>query len=161
VDGFSSSKHDIAEFRIIIKKCKALFTHYCVNSGVDFVRTQIILSSNYVNPSWVWLHDFVCFEFTSLCGVFLFSALVRCLFDSGSKISFEQVHNQLMILASSTLLIRKHKYSEDLNIIIFIGIDTLSFYAINMDDVSLFANSSFLFVASLNLYCIDILYQFE
>jgi hypothetical protein len=55
----------------------------------------------------------------------------------------------------------KHKYSIDLNIIIFVGISTLPFYAINMDDVSLFADSSFLFLATLDLYCIDVLYQFE
>jgi len=30
-----------------------------------------------------------------------------------------------------------------------------------MDDVSLFADSSFLFLAALNLYYIDILYQFK
>jgi len=60
-----------------------------------------------------------------------------------------------MTLASSTLQIRRHEYSRELNIIIFVGISTLLFYAINMDVVSLFANSSFLFLA--NLYCIDVL----
>jgi len=35
------------------------------------------------------------------------------------------------------------------------------FYAININFVSLFADSSFLFLATLNLYCIDVLYQFE
>ncbi|KEH32716.1 hypothetical protein MTR_4g134330 [Medicago truncatula] len=41
-----------------------------------------------------------------------------------------------MTLASSTLQIRRHEYeySGDLNIIIFVGIDTLPFYAINMDN---------------------------
>ncbi|AES74272.1 transmembrane protein, putative [Medicago truncatula] len=38
---------------------------------------------------------------------------------------------------------------------------TLPFYAINMDDGSLFTDSSFLFLANLDLYCIDVLYQFE
>jgi hypothetical protein len=37
----------------------------------------------------------------------------------------------------------------------------LPFYAINMDVVSLFTYSSFLFLANLDLYCIDVLYQFE
>ncbi|AES78384.1 transmembrane protein, putative [Medicago truncatula] len=49
-----------------------------------------------------------------------------------------------MTLESSTLQIRKHEYSRDMNIVIlviFVGIDTLPFYAINMDDVSLFTNS--------------------
>jgi len=64
-------------------------------------------------------------------------------------------------LASSTLQIRRHEYSGDLNIVIFVGIDTLLFYAINMDVVSLFTDSSFLFLANLNLYCIDVLCQFE
>jgi len=69
-----------------------------------------------------------------------------------------------MILASSTLQIRRHEYSEDFNIVIlviFVGIDTLSFYAINMDVVSLFTDSSFLFLANLDLYCIDVLHQFK
>ncbi|AES82839.1 transmembrane protein, putative [Medicago truncatula] len=39
-----------------------------------------------------------------------------------------------MTLASSTLQIRKHGYSGDLNIVICVGICTLPFYAINMDD---------------------------
>jgi len=66
---------------------------------------------------------------------------------------------QSMTLASSTLQIRRHGYSENLNIVICVGICTLSFYAINMDDVSLSTDSSFLFLV--NLYYIDILYQFE
>jgi len=49
----------------------------------------------------------------------------------------------------------------DLNIVVFVGLYTLSSYAINIDAVSLFTNSSFLFLATLNLYCINILYQFE
>jgi len=67
-------------------------------------------------------------------------------------------------LASSTLQIRKHEYFEDLNIvilIIFVDIGTLSFYAINMDVVSLFTDSSFLFLTNFDLYCIDVIYQFE
>jgi len=69
-----------------------------------------------------------------------------------------------MNLASSTLQIRRHEYSRDMNIVIlviFVGISTLSFYAINMDVVSLFTYSSFSFLAYLDLYCIDVLYQFE
>ncbi|AES87136.1 transmembrane protein, putative [Medicago truncatula] len=66
-----------------------------------------------------------------------------------------------MTLVSSTLQIWRHEYSGDINIVIFIGIGTLPFYAINMDVVSLFTDSSFLFLANLNLYCIDVLYQFE
>jgi len=52
-------------------------------------------------------------------------------------------------------------YSGDFNIVIFVGIDTLPFYAINIDDVSLFADSSFLFLAIPDLYCINVSYQFE
>ncbi|AES80273.1 transmembrane protein, putative [Medicago truncatula] len=66
---------------------------------------------------------------------------------------------QPMTLASSTLQIRRHGYSGYLNIVIFVGLCTLPFYAINMDVVSLFTDSSFLFLA--NLYYIDVLYQFE
>jgi len=60
------------------------------------------------------------------------------------------------------LQIRRHEYFGDMNIVIlliFVGICTLPFYAINMDVVSLFTDSSFLFLA--NLYCIDVLHQFE
>jgi len=69
-----------------------------------------------------------------------------------------------MTLASSTLQIRRHECSGDFNIVIlviFVGIGILPFYAINMDDVSLFTYSSFLFLANLDLYCIDVLHQFE
>jgi len=69
-----------------------------------------------------------------------------------------------MTLASSMLQIQRHEYSGDFNIVIlviFVGIGTLPFYAINMDVVSLFIDSSFLFLANLDLYCIDVLYQFE
>ncbi len=38
----------------------------------------------------------------------------------------------------------------------FVGICTLSFYAININVVSLFAKSSYLFLAILNLYCISL-----
>ena len=102
-----------------------------------------------------------------LCVVcFWFPVLVRCLFDSCWYISFEQVQirSMTMNLASSTLQIRRHEYFGDLNIVIlviFVGICTLPFYAINMDAVNLFTDSSFLFLANLNLYCIDVLYQFE
>jgi len=115
------------------------------------------------------LNDFVCFDFPSLCGVFLcfwFPVLVRCLFDSGWNVSFEQVQirSLTMSLTSSTLQIRRHEYSGDFNIVIlviFVGICTLPFYVINMDVVSLFTDSSFLFLANLDLYCINVLYQFK
>ena len=50
-------------------------------------------------------------------------------------------------------------YSGELNIVICVGFCTLSFNAINKDNVSMFADSSFLFLT--NLHCIDVLYQFE
>jgi len=105
---------------------------------------------------------------SSLCDVGLFVVFVRrrlsflffpgILIDSDCQISFDPVQIQSMTLASSTLQIR-HGYSGDLNIVICVGICTLPFYAINMDDVSLFTNSSFLFLV--NLHYIDVLYQFE
>jgi len=64
-----------------------------------------------------------------------------------------------MTLVLSTLQIRRHGYSGDLNIAISVGFCALLFYAINMDVVSFFTDSSFLFLA--NLRCIDVLYQFE
>ncbi|AES89894.1 transmembrane protein, putative [Medicago truncatula] len=56
------------------------------------------------------------------------------------KKTFEQVQirSMTMTLASSTLQIRRHEYSEDMNIVIlviFAGISTFPFYAINKDVV--------------------------
>jgi len=110
----------------------------------------------FTSPS---LHDSVCFDFPSLCDVFfLFPVVVRCLFDSCWNISFEQVQirSMTMTLASSTLQIRRHEYSGDLNLVIFVGTCTFPFYAINVDVVSLFTDSSFLLLANLDLYCIEI-----
>jgi len=101
------------------------------------------------------------FWFPVFVRCFLFPVLVRYLFDLSWKISFKQVQIQSMTLASSTLQIQRHEYFRDFNIVIFIGIFTLPFYAINMDVVSLFTDSSFLFLANLNLYCINVLHQFE
>ena len=56
-----------------------------------------------------------------------------------------QIRSMTMILALSTLQIRRHEYSGNFNIVIFVGMGTLPFYAINMDVVSLFTDSSFLF----------------
>jgi len=113
----------------------------------------------------LWMTLFVLiFRLCVVC--FLFPVFVQCLFDSSWKVSFEQVQirSMTMTLASSSLQIRRHEYFGDSNIVIlviFVGIGTLPFYAINMDAVSLFTNSSFLFLANLDLYCIDVLYQFE
>ncbi|AES67114.1 transmembrane protein, putative [Medicago truncatula] len=79
------------------------------------------------------------------------------LITSDCQISFDPVQIQSMTLASSTLQIRKHGYSRDLNIVICVGICTLPFYAINMDVVNLFTDSSFLLLA--NLHYIDVLLQ--
>ncbi|AES65651.1 hypothetical protein MTR_2g045000 [Medicago truncatula] len=55
------------------------------------------------------------------------------LFDSDCQISFDPVHIKSMTLELSTLQIRRHGYSGDLNIIISVDFSTLQFYAINMD----------------------------
>ncbi|AES81158.1 transmembrane protein, putative [Medicago truncatula] len=58
---------------------------------------------------------------------------------------------------TSTLQIRKHGYFGDLSfIILFVCI--LPLYAINLDVVSLFADSPFTFLA---MFVFDVLYQFE
>jgi len=68
------------------------------------------------------------------------------------------IHVEILVLTkckfnvSSTLQIQKHEYFDGLNIVIFVDIYILPFYAINMDVVSLFADSSFLFLEILNLY---------
>jgi len=107
---------------------------------------------------------FRCFSATlfcsfSLCDIVCFLVSFRYLFDSDCQINFDQVHIKSMTLESSTLQIWRHGYSGDLNIVICIGFSTLSFYAINMDAVNLFTDSSFLFLV--NFHCIDVLYQFK
>ncbi|KEH15621.1 transmembrane protein, putative [Medicago truncatula] len=64
-----------------------------------------------------------------------------------------------MTLASSTLQIRRHGYSGDLNIVICVGTCTLPFYAINNGCCEPVHRFTFLFLA--NLYYIDVLYKFE
>ncbi|RHN47522.1 hypothetical protein MtrunA17_Chr7g0253901 [Medicago truncatula] len=81
------------------------------------------------------------------------------LFGSDCQISLDPVQIQSMNLASSTLQILRHEYFGDLNIVISVGFCILPCYVINMDAVSLFTDSSLLFLA--NLHCINVLYQFE
>jgi Na+/H+ antiporter NhaD/arsenite permease-like protein len=100
-----------------------------------------------------------CFVRRFCATLFVFLVLFRYLFNSDCQINLDPVQIQSMTLASLTLQIRRHGYSGYLNIVICVGFCTLPFYAINIDVVSLFADSSFLFLA--NLHCIDVLYQFE
>ena len=83
--------------------------------------------------------------------------LVRCSFVSVWKITVDPVQIESMTFVPSTLQIRRHGYSENFNIVKYVGLCNVPFYAINTDAVSLFADSSFLFLAILNLYCIDVL----
>ena len=137
---------------------------FYLNWICDFTYFSVFLRwFLWFNRLWTTLFVLI-FRLCAVC--FWFPILVRCLFDSGWKISFEQVQirSMTMTLASSTLQIWWHEYSGDLNIVILIilvGICTLPFYVINMDDVSMFTDSSFLFLANLDLYYIDVLYQFE
>ena len=110
-----------------------------------------------------WFLVFVrCIWLSHFCAVYLFSRLCAVFFVSGWRSRFDQVQIQSMsTLVSSTLQIRRHGYSGHFNIVIFVGICNLPFYAINMDTVSLFANLSFLFLAIMNLYYIDVLFLFE
>jgi len=86
--------------------------------------------------------------FVVLCGVVWFCVLLWCSFVPIKRsASINQLQIQSMIW-TSTLQIRKHGYSGDLDLIIlFVGI--LPLYAINLDVVSLFAVSSFTFLAIL------------
>jgi hypothetical protein len=77
------------------------------------------------------------------------------------KIEVDLVQIQLMTLVSSTLQIRRHEYFAHFNIVKYVGLSKLPFYAIHMDVVNLFANSFSLFLIISNLYRIYILYQFE
>ena len=88
-----------------------------------------------------------------LCVVlFVFLVSFKYWFSSDSHISFDSVQIQSMTLTSSTLQIRRHGYSGYFNIVICVGFCTLSFDVINMDDVSLFANSSFFVFSEFALY---------
>lgn len=64
-----------------------------------------------------------------------------------------------MTLTSLTLPLRKHEYFRYFNFIIFVDFvlffDILQFYAMNMNDVSLFSNSSFLILSILNYIILD------
>ncbi|RHN59280.1 hypothetical protein MtrunA17_Chr4g0011531 [Medicago truncatula] len=108
-------------------------------------RKKVIIDAlKFASP---WTREWILLE-TKLCCYGVMSCVIR----------------MTMTFVSSTLQIWRHKYFGDMNIVIlviFISIGTLLFYAINMDIVSLFTNSSFLFLANLDLYCINVLYQFE
>jgi len=97
----------------------------------------------------------LCFVLRLCVTLFVFSIFFKYLFIQILILA----SIQSMTLASSTLQIRKHGYSGYLNIVICVNFCILSFYTINMNVMSLFAYSSFLFLA--NLHCIDVFYQFE
>jgi hypothetical protein len=88
----------------------------------------------------------VYFVVPSSCGVFCFPVFVRCILFSrlcavfivsGWRIISDLVQIQSMsTLMSSTLHIWRHGYSRHFNIVIFIGLCNLPFYAINTDTVS-------------------------
>jgi len=112
----------------------------------------------------VFFFDFVvrvrCCLFVVLCGVVWFRVLLRCSFVPIERsTSVNQLQIQSMIW-TSTLQIRKHGCSSDLDLSIsFVGI--LPLYAINLDAGSLFAVSSFTFLAILMMllylmYSIDL-----
>jgi hypothetical protein len=65
-----------------------------------------------------------------------------------------------MTLASLWLQIRRYEYSVYLNIVKFVEICTLPLYVINMNVMSLFANSSFFIYNDFEFIFIDVLYQF-
>ena len=97
-----------------------------------------------------------------LCAVcFLFSVLMRCLFASGWKLwaSVDPINDNdfgvVNVADPKTWVFRRHEYNRISHIC------RHKYFVINMDAVSLFTNSSFLFLANLNLYYIDVLYQIE
>jgi hypothetical protein len=102
-----------------------------------------------VNPVLVRSFCFVC------------PILVRCLSRLGTVFVFlfrfaglfqSNFSADSMTLASSTLQIRMHDYSRHLKFVISIVgfvIDIRPFYAINSDDVSLFAYSSLLVISEI------------
>jgi hypothetical protein len=88
-----------------------------------------------------------------------FPVLLWYSFSSYWKINFNQLQIHSMILASS-LQIRKYGHSGDFSFIILLFVDILSLYVINLDVVSFFADSLFLFLTMLNLWPFVFEYRF-
>jgi hypothetical protein len=66
------------------------------------------------------------------------------------------------MICASTLQIRKHGHSGDFKFFILLVVGILPLYAINLDAVSLFADSSFMFLANVEYVIVfDVIYQFE
>jgi hypothetical protein len=88
------------------------------------------------------------FDFPSWCSAWIF-VLLRCLFDWIERSSSVNYWFTKW-LSSSTMHIRRPKYSGYFDfIMLFIGMCIL-FYVINLNDVNLFTDSFFLFLAILN-----------
>jgi len=107
----------------------------------------------FVFLSWFRRLNTTLFCSSSLCGVVCLFCFVRVFVQF--RLS-DQL--QLITLASSMLQTQRYGYSRNLNIVICVGFFTLSFYAINMNVVSLFAYSSFLFLVNLlvSMYSINL-----
>jgi hypothetical protein len=86
------------------------------------------------------------------------TVLSRCLSDSYWKIDF--IRLQIQYLGIS-VVDPEYRYSGHFNCIILFVVDILPLYAINLDVVTLFADSSFTFLAILNMWLYDVFYQFE
>jgi hypothetical protein len=66
------------------------------------------------------------------------------------------------MICASTLQIQKHGRSGDFKIFILFVVGILPLYAINLDVVSLFADSSFMFLANVEYVIVfEVIYQFE
>jgi hypothetical protein len=95
----------------------------------------------------VWVR---CCVVRRLCTTLLIFRLVKVFLQFILKYYLQPIADSIMIWAS-TLQTRKLGHHGDFNLIIlFVGI--LSLYSINLDAVNLFADSSLLFLAILNLY---------
>jgi hypothetical protein len=99
----------------------------------------------YCSPSCAML-----FDFPYCCGVRLIS---NC------KINFSQLQIQ-SIISTLTLQIRKHGYSGDFSFMILFIVDIVLLYAINLDTVSLFSDSSFTLLVKLNMW-LYLMYYFN
>jgi len=113
------------------------------------------------------LNDSACFDFLSLCGVFFIFRLSAVfiwfrlkdqLWASADPIN-DNDFGVVNVADPETWVFWRHEYSNISHICRHIC--TLSFHVINMDVLSLFTDSSFSFLVNLDLYCIDVLYQFE
>jgi hypothetical protein len=86
--------------------------------------------------------------YVMLCDAIWFPVLLQCSFH-------------LQKVWASTLQIRSHRYFDNFNFIILFVVGILLLYAINLNIVSMLADTFFTFLVMLNMWLYDAFYQFK